>query len=136
MTLFELLTLIKTTLAAVPGVATCQIGLEAAITADDYPLIRIVPSRLQPPAEGATRRGMELLIYCGMPLLEASDGLEAVYAGLLTLEAEILEAMQFRLIQAGLNAGAFLRSEYVETITDEDRLPLYKLFALRWRVEG
>lgn len=136
MTPFALLTLIKTTLATVPNIATCQIGLEAAITPDDYPIIRIVPSRLQPPAEGSTRRGMELLIYCGAPLLEARDGLEAVYAGLLALEAAILEALQFRLIQAGLDSGAFLRSEYLETITDEDRLPHYKLFALRWRVEG
>src|SRR5690606_23883464 len=108
-----------------------HIGLEAAITPDDYPLIRIVPSRLLPPAEGSMRQSMELLIYCGMPLLEASDGLEAVYAGLLALEEAIREQMQFTLLQAGLDAGVFLRSEYLETITDEDRLPLYKLFALR-----
>lgn len=136
MTLFELLTLIKTTLATVPGVASCKIGLEANITPDDYPLIRIVPSRLQPPAGEARDRSLELLIYCGAPLLEASDGLEAVYAGLLTLEAAILEAMRFRVIQAGLAVGAFLSTEYVETVTDEDRLPHYKLFAMRWRVEG
>lgn len=136
MTLFEVLTLIKTTLAAVPGVVTCKIGLEAAITADDYPLIRIVPRRLQPPADEVRERSLELLIYCGVPLLEASEGLEAVYAGLLTLEEAILEAMQFRVIQAGLAGGAFLSTEYVETITDEDRLPHYKLFAMRWRVEG
>ncbi len=82
------------------------------------------------------RRGMELLIYCGMPLLESSDGLEAVYAGLLTLEEAILDAMQFQVIQAGLTAGAFLRTEYIETITDEDRLPLYKLFASRFVIDG
>jgi len=136
MTLFELLTLMKTTLAAVPNVATCKIGLETAITPADYPIIRIVPSRLQPPNEGSARRGMEVLIYFGAPVLEVSGGLEAVYAALFTLEAAILEAVQFALIQAGLNAGAFLRSEYVETITDEDRLPHYKLFAMRWRVAG
>lgn len=136
MTPYALLTLIKTTLAAIPGVVSCKIGLEANITPADYPLIRLVPSRLQPPAEGATRRGMELLIYCGTPLLEASDGLEAVYEELLELEGAILEAVQFAVIQAGLSAGAFLRTEHVETITDEDRLPHYKLFAMRWRVEG
>lgn len=38
--------------------------------------------------------------------------------------------------EAGLTAGAFLRTEHVETVTDEDRLPHYKLFAMRWRVEG
>ncbi len=86
--------------------------------------------------ESALRRGMELLIYCGVPLLEASDGLEAVYEELLELEGAILEAVQFAVIQAGLAVGAFLRTEHVETITDEDRLPHYKLFAMRWRVEG
>lgn len=97
---------------------------------------RIVPSRWLPSTGPNSRHHLELLIYCGMPLLEASDGLEAVYAGLLALEEAIREQMQFALLQAGLDAGVFLRSEYLETITDEDRLPLYKLFALRWRVEG
>ncbi len=49
----------------------------------------------------------------GAPLLEASDGLEAVYAGLLELETVILEAMQFRVIQAGMVEGASLRTEHI-----------------------
>ena len=136
MTPFELLTLLKTTLASVPEVASCKIGLEAGITAEDYPLIRIVPTRLNPPAEGATRRAMDVLIYFGAPLLEVSDGLDAVYETLLTMEGAILERMQFALIGAGLAQEAFLASTFVETLTDEDRLPHYKLFAMRWRVEG
>jgi hypothetical protein len=136
MTPFDLLTRIKTTLASVPGVASCRMGLEANITPDDYPLIRIVPTRLSPPATGNGRRQLEVLIYCGVPRLEAHDGLEKVYEELLTLEGQIVEAMQFALVQAGLNQGEFIEPEFIETVTDEDRLPHYKLFALRWRVEG
>lgn len=133
--LYAMLALIKTQLASIPGVQTCAIGLEATLRAEDYPIVRIVPSRLLPPGEGSARRAMEVLVYFGAPLLDL-DGLEAVYESLLTLEAAILERMQFAVIQAGLAQDVFLRTEYLETITDEDRLPHYKLFAMRWRVEG
>jgi hypothetical protein len=126
----------KTALAAIPGVASCKIGLEANITAADYPLIRIVPTRLNPPTTGNTRRQVEVLIYCGVPRLEAHDGLETVYEELLTLEGQIVEALQFALVQAGITQGEFIEPQFIETVTDEDRLPHYKLFALRWRVEG
>jgi hypothetical protein len=135
MTPFELLTLIKTTLATVPNTATCQIGLEAAITADDYPLIRIVPTRLLPASEGY-QRSMEVLIYFGAPLLEVKDGLEAVYEELLEMEAAILDAMRFTLIHSVRDQDLFVRVQYIDTITDEDRLPLYKLFASRFIIES
>ena len=35
-------------LALIAGVASCKIGLEANISPADYPLIRVVPSRLTP----------------------------------------------------------------------------------------
>ena len=35
-------------LALIPGVQTCAVGLEEVIGADDYPLIRLVPSRVAP----------------------------------------------------------------------------------------
>jgi hypothetical protein len=135
MTPFELLTLIKTTLASVPNTATCQIGLEANITPMAYPLIRLVPTRLEPP-EGNIRRLMELLIYFGAPVLEVRDGLETVYETLLEMEGAILERMQFTVIKTSIDQGAFIESRFIETLTDEDRLPHYKLFAMRWRVEG
>lgn len=135
MTPFAQLTLIKTVLASVPGTATCRIGLEAAITADDYPVIRIVPTRLIPQEVGQ-RRQMELLIYFGAPLLEASDGLEAVYETLLEMEQSIKDALTLTVVKTARDQGQYLKTQYVETITDEDRLPHYKLFAMRWRVEG
>lgn len=136
MTPFAQLTLIKTTLAAVPGAVSCKIGLEAAITPDDYPLIRIVPVRLLPQDVGQARRQMELLIYFGAPTLEASDGLEAVYSTLLTMEAAIKERMTLTVVKTARDTGEHLKTQYIETVTDEDRLPHYKLFAMRWRVEG
>lgn len=135
MTPFAQLILIKTVLASVPGTATCRIGLEAAITADDYPIIRIVPTRLIPQEVGQ-RRHMELLIYFGAPLLEASDGLEAVYGTLLEMEQVIKDALTLTVVKTARDQGQYLKTQYVETITDEDRLPHYKLFAMRWRVEG
>ena len=135
MTPFAQLTLIKTVLASVPGVSTCKIGLETAITPEDYPLIRLVPTRLIPQEVGQ-RRQMELLIYFGAPLLEARDGLEAVYETLLELEAAIKEALTLTVVKTARDQGQYLKTQYVETITDEDRLPHYKLFAMRWRVEG
>lgn len=135
MTPFAQLTLIKTILASVPGIASCRIGLEAAITADDYPIIRIVPTRLIPQEVGQ-RRQMEVLIYFGAPLLEASDGLEAVYETLLEMEQSIKDVLTLTVVKTARDQGQYLKTQYVETITDEDRLPHYKLFAMRWRVEG
>ena len=47
-----------------------------------------------------------------------------------------LEKVQFALIKAAIDQGAFLESRFIETVTDEDRLPHYRLFAMRWQVEG
>ena len=137
MTTFDMLTLIKTVLAEkVPQVASCKIGLEAAIAADDYPLVRIVPTRLVPQEVGQARRQMEVLIYFGAALLEASDGLEKVYESLLEMEMQIKDALTLNVVKTARDGGQYLKTQYVETITDEDRLPHYKLFAMRWRVEG
>lgn len=75
---------------------------------------------------------MELLIYFGAPMLEARDGLETAYETLLEMESAILERMQFALVQTGVAQSAFIQPRFVETLTDEDRLPHYKLFAMRW----
>lgn len=96
---------------------------------------RIVPSRWLP-LTGPNGRRLELLIYFGAALLEASDGLETVYETLLEMEGAILEGVQFALVKTGIDQGAFIESRFIETLTDEDRLPHYKLFAMRWQVEG
>ncbi len=109
-------------LATIPGVRSCAIGLEANISPADYPLVRLVPSRIVPgrPYNGRTA---ETLVYFGAPIAN-SEGMEAVYASLFDLEAEILAVLKAQ--------GA----RYRETITDEDRLDAYKLMAIRADITG
>ena len=125
-----MLALLKAQCATIQGVKTCKVGLEAEITPDDYPIIRLVPSRLVPQEDGDRQR-MELTIYYGAPL-QAFDGLEAVYAELFRLETAIRDAVMF----AAMAVAPGLRVEYTDTITDEDRLTVYKLFVSRYQVEG
>ncbi len=44
--------------------------------------------------------------------------------------------MTLTVAKVARDTGEYLKTQYVETVTDEDRLPHYKLFAMRWRVEG
>lgn len=118
------LTAARDALALVPGVASCRIGIEQGITAADYPMIRLVPSRITP-GRPYNNRTAEVLIYFGMDTTAAeAGGLEAVYAALFGLEAEIIERLRA------------LGHRYVETITDEDRLDAYKLMTIRAELVG
>ena len=136
MTPWELLTQIKETLAVLPGIASCQIGLEANITPSDYPLIRIVPTRMTPQDEVGHSATLDVTVYFGDALLESSDGLETVYAGLFTLEAAIREAILFTAKRTAWLAGNTMTARYVDTLFDEDRLPHYKIMASRFAVVG
>lgn len=133
---FETLTLIKETLAGIPNVASCAIGIEANVTAASYPLIRIVPTRLQAEDPDMAKATLELTVYFGNALLEAADGLETVYEELLELEARIREAVLFTAPRAAWEAGNRLTVTHLDTVFDEDRLPHYKLMASRFEVKG
>lgn len=100
-----------------PAAGSCKIGLEEGISPLDYPLIRLVPSRVTP-GQPYGKRTIETLIYFGVPIAN-SQGLEAVYEGLSDFEAEILAVVKA------------LGGRYLETVTDEDRLDTYKLMAVR-----
>lgn len=109
----------RAALAAIPGVRSCRIGLEAGISPADYPLIRLVPTRLVP-GKPYNRRTAEVTIYFGMDRGETeTGGLEAVYSALFALEGQIREAVHA------------LGGRYLATITDEDRLDTYKLMAVQ-----
>jgi len=108
-------------LADVSGVASCKIGLEANISPADYPLIRIVPSRLLP-NERYGHRKAEVTIYFGVDISESEGGLEDVYSSLFNLESDIRSTLS--------TFGAIYR----ETITDEDKLDTYKVMAIRCEV--
>lgn len=113
---------VRDALAGIPGVASCKVGLEANIGPADYPMVRLVPARIIP-GRPYHARECETLIYFGAPIAN-SEGMEAVYASLFELEAEILAVLKAQ--------GA----RYRETITDEDRLDAYKLMAIRADIVG
>jgi hypothetical protein len=110
-------------LALVDGVATCKIGQEANLSPADYPLIRIVPVRITP-GRPYNNRTAEVLIYFGMDRGESEDGLEDLYDRLFTMEAAILEVVRT------------LQGRWVETLTDRDELPAYKIMAIRCELQG
>lgn len=136
MTPWEILMQIKETLATVPDVASCQIGLEANITPSDYPLIRIVPTRMTPEDEVGHSATLEVTVYFGDALLESANGLETVYAGLFVLESLIREAILFTAKREAWLVGNRMTARFVDTLFDEDRLPHYKLMASRFEVVG
>jgi hypothetical protein len=134
MQMMDVLTVLKNRIAALPGIATCKIGLEDNLTPDDYPMVRIVPSRVEPSANG-TRLKMELLIYFGAPVQPFDDTpdaggrvrMEKLYAALFDIEAAL---------RALPRNGDGFAYRYRDTITDEDRLDTYKIMAVRAEVEG
>ena len=60
----------------------------------------------------------------------------AVYADLLDWETAIVEAVLFTVNRTSQAEGVYFQTRFVDTITDEDRLPHYKIFASRFEVEG
>lgn len=110
------------------AVNTSKIGLEAGMSAEDYPIVRLVPSvTRRSEFEMAGLRAFETLIYFGAPITEADKGLEALYADLFAMEVALIEALPV--------AGDFV-VRWQETILDEDRVPGYKLMALRVLIDG
>ena len=107
----------RDSLATITGVASCKIGLEANISPADYPLVRLVPSRLTP-GKPYGNRTVEVLVYFGAQTAK-SEGLETVYGDLFDLESAIIAKVQA------------MGGRYRETITDEDRLDAYKLMTVR-----
>lgn len=107
----------RDSLACIPGVKSCAIGIERNISPADYPMIRLVPVRITLGAP-YNKRTSETLIYFGMNKAE-SEGLEAVYSALFELESQIIAKVKE------------LDGRVIETITDEDRLDTYKLMTIR-----
>lgn len=106
-------------LRTIPGVVSCKVGIEKGLGPADYPMVRVVPSRIRP-GQPYGHRTIEATIYFGMDRGESeTGGLEAVYAGLFDLENAIIERVRS------------LGGRYLATITDEDRLDTYKLMALQ-----
>lgn len=118
----ENLRAIADALGNIEGVRTSKIGLEPNITPEDYPIVRIVPPRLNG-FEVIGLRKVTLNVYYGTAL-QAFDGLDTVYEALFALEERIIDAIE----------GGPWRGFFRETITDEDRLTTYKMFMSRFEV--
>lgn len=119
-------------LAALPGVKTCKIGMEANISPDDYPLIRIVSSYLKPHGTIGYRLDCEALIYFGHPIAPFDDVPDD--AGRVRLEK--LYAALFDMDETIRNTVYDHGGKCFETVLDEDRLDTYKLMALRVMLVG
>lgn len=126
---YPLLVELRDLLGAVDGIVTAKIGLEANITDDDYPIVRVVPSTSNPsrlaPIMGL--RSHQVLVYFGKPVHEAQVGTEEVWREALELEAALMNALP--------REGDWV-ARWISTDTDEDRLPGYKVMVMTVQVDG
>lgn len=126
--MYAVLESIRDALAAVEGVKTCCIGMEAGITPADYPLVRIVPSKVRDGVPRGPAQSCDALIYFGQAIHEFEGGLEALYEQQFAFGKQLLSAAR-----AATRAGEVV---FEEMILDEDRLEAFKMFALRVRIVG
>lgn len=116
---------VRDAMALISGVASCKIGLEANITPNSYPLIRIVPQRIFRTNTPYNNRTAECFVYFGVDKTEAKTGLESVYRELLVLEQGIIAVIKAQ------------GDRYVETLMDEDEVAgQYKVAAIRCELVG
>jgi hypothetical protein len=113
-------------LATISGVETCKVGMESTMSPADYPMIRIVPSRILPAQQAISQRVCDTLIYFGMDSHEFDGGLEQLHWKLLAMEGLIITA-------AEAGSGSYT-AIYRETIMDEDGVQPFKMMALRFDV--
>jgi hypothetical protein len=124
---YQILEAIRDQCATLPGIETCQIGIETPIVPDAYPILRVVLSEMQELDDTAPGRTMmSLIVYYGESVRPLSEGgLESQHEWLLDMEA---------LIKRAIVPGQGWRARWVETVWDEDRVPGFKLFASRFEV--
>ena len=128
---------LRDALAVIPQVTTCKVGLEESMRPDDYPMVRIVPGRIEvgPLMDDDDVRKCDVTVYFGIPLQPFDDTpdsagrvrLEKSYAALFALEDAIIAALSVPITD-------ILSLTHIDTITDEDRLETYKLMAIRLEV--
>ena len=120
------MTALRDALADITGVETCKVGIESNMSPADYPMVRVVPTRLVP-GKPYGHRTAEVSIYFGMNVGATQDdgttfGLEYVYKSLASLEGDIITTIK----EEG--------HKYIDTVTDEDRLDTFKLMLVRCEV--
>ena len=124
MNLSAVLDSMKSKLAVVPGIKTIKVGIETNMAPTDYPIIRLVPSRITG-GDPSHFRNCEVLVYFGINLLEAQVGLEAVLDRLMNMEQEIVDA---------LSTGSGYKCSFIETLTSAGVVEHYELAVARFKV--
>jgi hypothetical protein len=132
----NLLDIVVDSLKTIDGVQSCKIGLEVGMTANDYPMIRVVPTRIISADNNPGRRTVSVIIYVGVKIFEGPESLAKLYAELLDFESAVRAKVMFEMVSDIRKQGFFIKTEYVETIFDEDRVPLFKLIAIKLNVTG
>ena len=119
---------LKDTLSKLDGVKTCKVGIEPTLNADSYPMIRIVPSEINPVADHYSRRTMTVLIYFGANNYESQVGMEEVEHQLFLMEQKIRD---------NCNVGAGFKPQFFKTYFDESRLQeSFRVMCLILKVTG
>ena len=122
---YAALSAVHADLDQIAGVTTCRIGLEPDIAPEDYPIIRIVPVRIEKGGHNS-RRSAAITVYVAVDVDAFESGMGAVYDALLDLEAQILERMR---------GGGGWRAAHVDTLFDDQVREHYQVMACRFSLE-
>lgn len=121
LTSYQKLAGIRDACKSLPGITTCQIGIETPIVPDAYPMVRVVLSVTRERDEGNPWvPTIEIIVYYGeyvRPLNEG--GLDSQHEWLLDMEDRIKSAVI---------PGHGWRARWIKTNWDEDRFPGLKVF--------
>ena len=127
--MFEILKELKNLFELLEVFKSVKIGREADMTADSYPLCRIVPSKTI--AKDFLSFSYTINIFVGIDL-KAFEDLEMTYKELSTLEANAIEALN----KKHLIVDSILHSiKVVEILGDEDTLENYKVSIIKIEIE-
>ncbi len=120
--MLESVLFLKNLLSGIAGVQTCDVDLEPNISANDFPLIRIVAGRSQ---RGDRKITHSITIYAGVDIKKHSGG-KAAYIALYGIENAI------RATVPKINNGKLYNWE--DTISDEATLGNFRVLAIRYSV--
>jgi len=120
--MLESVLFLKNLLSSIAGVQTCDVDLEPNISANDFPLIRIVAGRSQ---RGDGKITHSITIYAGVDIKKHSGG-EAAYVALYGME----EAIRMKIPKTDENKIY----NWTETISDEATLGSFRVLAIRYAV--
>lgn len=131
-TFMDPLRALRDALAALPGVSSSRIGVEATISPDDYPAVRLVPAGIAVPGYAASLpngsvREHTVRVHFGVPQHEFEDGLEGLYDALAQLERKLID---------GLPITGPYPARYVRTFQDDGLDEAYMMLTMEVVVSG